>query len=191
MSHDLTRTGDESGRDPLTDDEYVAIGGITKPHGLRGEMRVHAFNLDSPLWKKLTRVLLVHGDGRRESRTVTRSKRANKFVVMALEGVDSIEAVDALRKVELHVLRSEFPEATPEEYYYADMAGMSVVDEDGGVLGQVISVLEYPAVDCLEVRAENGGVREVPLTRPWLRDVDKEAKQVVIREWDDLPVRSG
>lgn len=173
------------------DDEYVAIGGITKPHGLRGEMRVHAFNLDSPLWKKLTSVLLVHGDGRRESRAVIRSKRANKFVVMSLEGVDSIEAVDALRKVELHVLRSEFPEAATEEYYYADLPGMSVVDEDGTVLGEVLKVLEYPAVDCLEVRGATGGVREIPLTRPWLRDIDDENKQVVVREWDDLPVRSG
>ncbi|MFT5358129.1 MAG: 16S rRNA processing protein RimM [Polyangiales bacterium] len=184
-------SANEAERDPVAEDEYVAIGGITKPHGLRGEMRVHAFNLDSPLWNKLTTVLLVHSDGRRETRSVTRSKRAHKFVVMALEGVDTIEAVDALRKVELHVLRSDFPEATTEEYYYADMAGMSVVDEDGVVLGEVLSVLEYPAVDCLEVRGVAGGVREVPLTRPWLRDVDKESKQVVVREWDDLPVRSG
>ncbi|MFK8003903.1 MAG: ribosome maturation factor RimM [Polyangiales bacterium] len=190
MSHDLTQAG-ESAQEPMTDDEYVAIGGITKPHGLRGEMRVHAFNLDSPLWKKLTRVLLVHGDGRRESRDVIRSKRANKYVVMALEGVESIEDVDALRKVELHVLRSEFPEASEEEYYYADLPGMSVVDEGGAVLGEVLKVLEYPAVDCLEVRGATGGVREVPLTRPWLRDIDEESGQVTVRDWDDLPVRSG
>ena len=174
-----------------TDDDYIAIGGITKPHGLRGEMRVHAFNLESPLWTKLKHVQLVHADGRREPRTVLRSKRAHKYVVVCLEGVESIEAVDALRKVEIHVLRSEFPEAAQEEYYYADLPGMRVVDEEGTALGQVLQVLEYPAVDCIEVRGDSGGVREVPLTRPWLRDIDSTAKRVVVRDWDDLPVRSG
>ena len=174
-------------RDP---DEYVAIGAITKPHGVRGEMRVHSFNAESTLWKKLESVRVVSGEGPRDHK-VLRSKQAAKYVILSLEGVESMEAVDSLRRAEIHVPRAVLPPVREDEFYYADLPGMRVVDEEGALLGEALAVLEYPAVDCVEVRGSDGGIRELPLTRPWLRDVDESARQITARDWDDLPVRSG
>ena len=173
-----------------SESDYVAIGAFIKPHGVRGELRVYAYNPDSSIWKKLKTVRLVLPGGP-EERSVLRAKKAAKYVVMAIEGCRSMEEADALRRVELEILRADFPDLQGNEYYYADLPGMQVHDEDNNPLGEALGVLEYPAVDCLEVRGVDGGVREVPLMRPWLRDVDEVGRVVRVQDWDDLPVRSG
>ena len=38
---------------PSVPDDLVNVGVLTKPHGIRGELRLHAFNLDSPLWDEV------------------------------------------------------------------------------------------------------------------------------------------
>ncbi len=180
----MDREHDETG-------DYITIGAITKPHGVRGEMRVHPFNPESSLWKKLKEVRLVFDDGRTEMRALRRTKKAAKYVILSLEGVDSVEAVDALRRVEVQVPRERLPATPDDEFYYVDLPGMAIHDEMGEVLGEAVRVLEYPAVDCLEVRETAGGIRELPLTRPWLRDVDENRRVIVVRDWLDLPQRSS
>lgn len=176
------------------DERWVRVGVITRPHGVRGELRVHPFNPDSSLWPKLKRVALVHLDAqgeesRREERLVKRAKAAAKYVILVLDGCESREAAEDLRSVEVHVPREALPDLDGDEFYYVDLEGLAVVDPDGEPLGEVVQVLEYPAVDCLEVRCE-GGYREVPLAAPWLAGVDVEREQVIVAEFEELPLRA-
>ncbi|MEM7607883.1 MAG: ribosome maturation factor RimM [Myxococcota bacterium] len=167
--------------------DAVALGKVTRPHGVRGQVRVYPYNRDSKLWKNLIEVFVVQGS-QTQALAVRSASVGPKFVILNLEGVAGHDKADALRGAEVFVPREALPDLKQDEYYYADLPGMRVVDESGQVLGEALRVLNYPAVDCLEVRGTEGGIREVPLQRPWLRDV---GDAVVVREWDDLPERSG
>ena len=106
-----------SGPNANTDDsstertEWVCLGVVTRPHGVRGEVRVHPFNQDSDLIGTLRSVRLrVAGAGDELSvYKVRNSRRAPKVWLLALEGVQSMESAEALRGHELCITRAEMP----------------------------------------------------------------------------------
>ncbi len=163
----------------------VELGVITRPHGVRGEVRVHPWNEESTLLAELPAVLLLAGDDAREVR-IERARRAPKVFLLKLEGVDTVEAAEALRDVHVAVSRDALPPLEGDEVYLVDLVGLEV-RQDGARIGEVVDVVEYPSIECLVVRCEDG-VREVPLNRPWIEEVDVEAGFVAVGPLDDVPL---
>lgn len=162
--------------------EAVPIGAVIKPHGLAGEVRVHPFNADSPIWSALKTVFLAG-----QPIEVKRCKRAAKHFIVRFVGVDDRNAAEALRGRELSIPRAELPELDDDEFYLADLIGLSVRDGDE-VVGEVEEVFEYPSCVCLKVRSEDG-VRELPILEPWFERLDLEQGAIFVAAWDDLPVQ--
>ena len=166
-------------------DELVALGVVTRPQGVRGEVRVHPFNPDSNLLGELEEVFLVSEEGERRV-SVKAARRAPKVFLMALEGVSSREDVEALRGLEVAVPRSALPETEEDEYYLVDLPGLEVWQGEARV-GTVLRVHEYPSMECIEVEFEDG-LRELPLLPPWVEEVDLEASVVRIGDCADVPL---
>ncbi len=163
----------------------VELGVITRPHGVRGEVRVHPWNADSTLLAELGSVLLL-GEGAPRSVRIERARRAPKAFLLKLEGVDGVEAAEALRNVHLGVPRDALPELEGDELYLADLVGLEVRRGDARI-GEVVEVIEYPSIECLVVKSDDG-IREVPLNRPWIEEVDLEAGIVRVGPLDDVPL---
>lgn len=159
----------------------MPIGAVIKPHGLAGEVRVHPFNADSPIWAALKSVYL---DG--ESIDVQRCTRAAKHFIVRFAGVANRNDAEALRGRELSIARGELPELDDDEFYLTDLIGLQVRDGDT-VLGEVEEVYEYPSCVCLKVRCEDG-VRELPILEPWFERLDLDEGAIFVGAWDDLPV---
>lgn len=168
------------------DDPLVALGVVARPHGVRGELRVHPFNKDSDLILHQKHVVLCK-DGAESRREVLRSRRANKVVLMLLSGCDGCDAANELRGYEVRVPRSAFPEPDPNEFYLVDLEGLRVVDADDQEVGVVSEVMEYPSIECVRVRCADG-FREVPLLSPWLVEVDLDAGLIHVGDLSDIPV---
>lgn len=164
-------------------DEHLPIGAVIKPHGLAGEVRVHPFNADSPVWNRLKTVFL---EG--EAVVVKRCKRAAKHFIVRFDGVSNRNDAEALRGREVSILRTELPDLDEDEFYLADLIGLDVRDGET-VLGSVEAVFEYPSCVCLKVRSDDG-VRELPILEPWFERLDLEVGAIFVGAWDDLPVNS-
>ena len=167
-------------------DTNVPIGVVTRPHGVRGEVRVHPFNPDSTLLGELA---VVWGKGPSDATerrmVIRRARRAPKHWILTFEGVQGMEAAEALRGVELSVPRDELPEPADDEVYLADLEGLEVRHGDR-VVGTVVRVITYPSVICLEVQGPDGK-RELPMVPPWVAELDIEEGWVRCDSWDDVP----
>ncbi len=179
-----------SGPDP---DELVPLGVVIKPHGIKGDVRVHAFHPKSPLWDGPRHVVLLH-EGQERRIKVKKISRAAKFLIFVLEGVNTREGSEALRGHEVCLRRSELPPPDPDEFYLRDLVGLLVFQDLGEgepeEVGEVEEVYEYPAATCVKVVCEDG-IREVPLQEPWTLAIDVEEGVLVVGAWDDLPVIDG
>lgn len=164
----------------------VALGVISRPHGVRGELRVHPYNEDSTLLKKLKSVHLVGEDGSWVEHKVLSASRAAKYFIFRLESVIGREAADALRGFEVRVERDALPDLPDDEFYFVDLEGLDVL-QDEKVVGKVLKVLRYPSVDCLLVRSDDGE-REVPILEQWIQGFDLDAGVVRVGPWDDVPL---
>ena len=165
-------------------DERIVLGVVTRPHGVRGEVRVHRFHADSPLLLELSRVLLRPKDGTEREVAVRSSKRSGDADVLLLQGCARPEDAEALRGAEIAVLRAWLPAPAEDEHYHVDLVGLRVV-EAGAELGEVIEVMAYPSVDVLRVRTERGMI-EIPIIEPYVLAVDPAAGTIEVANSADF-----
>ena len=130
----------------------LEVGHVSKPHGLRGEL-IFSFTTDRTDERTAPGAVLFLDD---EAFTVARGKPHGKKWLMKLEGVTTKEQADALRG---RGITAE-PIDDADTVFVHELIGNQLVDQHGVDRGRIISVIDNPASDLLEL--EGGGL--VPLT---------------------------
>jgi 16S rRNA processing protein RimM len=126
----------------------IQMAVIGAAHGIKGEVRVKTFTGD-PL------ALGVYGplhakDGR--SFEVTAIRPAGTVVVVRFKGINDRSAAEALAGTDLFIDRSMLPDDGEEdEFYHADLVGLSVKAEADAVIGKVDAVHNFGGGDILEL----------------------------------------
>jgi 16S rRNA processing protein RimM len=161
----------------LTDDAWVPLAVVARPHGVRGELRLKLYNRDSDLLLDQDEVLVRFPAGDEQEVSVDGARRADDAILMKLHSIDDRDRADELRGAIVCIRRGSFPALDEGEFYACDVEGARVVVEDGGgtvtELGRVVALRSYPATDVLEVTAADGGRPwEVPLVEAVVRSVD-------------------
>ncbi len=169
----------------------VPLGVVGRPHGVRGQVRVHPYNASSTLLGETESLTarLPNGGGSRTLRVLGARDGSKGALVLTLEGVSDVEGATALRGAELCVERAALPPLDDDEWYHVDLVGLAVRRDDGTSVGEVLEVVPYPSVDCIAVTTPEG-VREVPAMEPWVLRVDLDAGVVVVGDLTDVPVRA-
>lgn len=174
---------------PETDQDagrgWIALGVITKPKGVRGQVRITSFTERSA--DLVTYGPLHDGPGGRVVEVTLRETLKGGVVVAAIAGVTDRDAAEALRGVELHVPRAALPKAKGDEYYHADLVGLEVVGADGGTIGEVTALHNFGAGDILEVSGRGGDSFMLPFDRDAVPEIDIPGGRLVI----DPPIQNG
>jgi len=158
--------------------EKVCVGAIAGSFGVRGEVRLKSFCAEpSAIGDYGT---LTSEDGSRQF-TVKITRSVKTGFAARLSGIASKEEADALRGEKLFAPRDMLPNLPDDEYYYADLIGLTVVDTGGEDCGRIHAVLNHGATDLLEVRAKGQkGTVLVPFTKDIVPTVDLTSGRVVI-----------
>jgi 16S rRNA processing protein RimM len=160
----------------------VCLGQIGAAHGLRGEVRLRSFTADPAAIANYGP--LETEDGRVFE--IANLRPAKDHFVATLSGIADRDAAERLANTKLYVPRERLPEpAEPDEFYHADLVGLSVVDRAGKHLGAVVAVHNFGAGDLIEVRPDAGGKTELlPFDAATVPEVDIAAGRLVV----DVPV---
>ena len=163
--------------------ERVVLGRIVGAHGLGGQLRVHYFG-DAPdnLMRLEATLLVESGDATdAESFEVTKVVAGRREEVrMTLAGVADRESAERLRG-KLVTTEASRLEALPEgEYYSYELVGCRVEGADGLPIGTVREIWATGAVDVLVVDDAKGVQQLIPAIESQLREVDIEARRIVI-----------
>lgn len=157
--------------------ERVRIGYIRRAVGLRGEVEVEPLTNDPA---RFSMGLSVHaGSTVRQVETV---RGGAPTLVIKLAGVDDRTIAEGLRGKYLEVETSEAQPLPDGSYYHWQLVGLEVVDVDGGSVGRVADVLQYPANDVYVV-TQGGAEILVPALAQVVREIDLSAGRMVV----DLP----
>jgi len=170
-------------RDTLSPDDLVEIGIVARPWGVRGEVKVRPTSDIPDRFARLAGVWLF--DGRDEIRyhALTGTRRLNDAVVLALEGVDSREAAEALRNWTVSVPEGERAPLNEDEYYIDNLIGLEVWGRTGESLGRLTRVFQGAAQDVFEITTADGPVL-VPAVAAWIDTIDLDAGRMVV----ELPI---
>lgn len=157
---------------------FLEAGRVVGTHGVRGELRVEPW-CDSARF--LTGFSEFYWDGGREKVKVVSSRPHKSLLLLKLEGVDTVEAADALRGRVLWLARKDA--ALPEgRFFVQDILGLSAVDADSGrVYGKVTDVFPTGANDVYQVTDGDGKEYLVPAIRDVVVRVDPDEGVLELR----------
>ncbi|HYH42826.1 MAG TPA: ribosome maturation factor RimM, partial [Burkholderiales bacterium] len=100
----------------------------------------------------------------------------DRAVAAKLQGCDDRDVAVRYRGRQVAVPRAEFPQAGENEFYWADLVGLKVVNAEGEDLGTVSRVFETGANDVLVVEGERE--RLIPFTEEVVSKVDLAGKLI-------------
>src|SRR3954467_12630929 len=155
----------------------VCVARIGAPHGVRGAVKLWTFTED-PL--AVTRYgPLATKDGARRFE-VTDVREAKGHLVATLKGIATREEAGRLNGLELYVAREKLPATEADEYYHADLIGLSAVNAAHEPIGRVIAIHNFGAGDIIEIAPPSGATMLLPFTNAVVPAVDIAGGRVVI-----------
>ncbi|MEM7612214.1 MAG: ribosome maturation factor RimM [Pseudomonadota bacterium] len=143
-----------------THDKTVVVGEIRGIYGVKGWVKLYSWT--RPRENLLTYSTFVTPEGR--TLNLLAGREQGKTLIGKFDGFDSRDDAEQAQGLTLTVSRSALP-ATAEaegEYYWADLVGLTVVDEARGELGIVDHLLETGANDVMVLENVQGGQSLLP-----------------------------
>ena len=162
-------------------DQWVCLGAVAAPHGVRGLVRVKAFT-DHPEDIAAYGAVILE-DGRQFDLTIKGMVKG--MVMTSFSGVTNRDQAEALKGERFYVDRAALPQTDDDEIYHADLIGAMVHDPEQGIMGQVLGVFDFGAGEMLEIKPPKGKAAMVPFHADAQFDGDKTVTMVVDPIWFD------
>ena len=160
-------------------EDLLKVGVITTTHGVRGEVKVYPPTDEPERFLELDYVLLDTGRELRKLE-IKNVKFFKNLVILKFKGVDNINDIEKYKGRDLWIPREEGQELEEDEYYIADLLGMSVVLEDGQEFGTLKDVMETGANDVYIIDSAEHGEVLLPAIKECILDVDLEKNVMTI-----------
>ena len=163
----------------------LQVGVISSTHGVRGEVKVFPTTDDVKRFKRLKEVILDTG---KEELTleIEGVKFFKQFVILKFKGYDNINDIEKYKGKSLFVTRANAVRLRRDEYFIADLQGLTVVDEEDKLLGTLRDVMETGANDVYIIDMADGREVLVPAIKECILHVDVEAGKMQIHLIDGL-----
>jgi len=146
----------------------ICIGVIAQAHGVKGLVKILPYG-DDPYLIELV-----------EDFDITLKNPHGKYFLAEIEGVNSREAVDAIKGTELFIDRDQLPEPEEGEYYIEDLVGMKAVNANSGKnAGVIIAVHNFGAGDLLEIKPPSGEAYLVLFNDDHVPEITDESVTVI------------
>ncbi|WP_420631282.1 ribosome maturation factor RimM [Candidatus Leptofilum sp.] len=133
---------------------FIVIGVITKPHGVRGEVRVKPLT-DEPARFTWLEQLYVGADDP-QPMAVEQARVHQEMVLLKLTAVSNRSQAESLRGEWLMVPEEEALSLEEGEYFLFQLEGLTVITADGETLGTLTSIIETGANNVFVVQGEHG-----------------------------------
>ena len=168
-----------------TMEQFLRVGVITSPHGIRGEVKVFPTTDDINRFKKLKEVYLDTGKERLSLR-VEQAKFFKGMAILKFREFNSINEVEPFRKKDLLVSREHAVQLAPNENFIVDLIGLAVVTDEGEEFGTVKDILQTGANDVYVITGKDGKEYLFPSIKECILDVDLDKGQVLVHILDGL-----
>ena len=127
--------------------DLIPIGDITKPKGLKGELKVFLYNKNSKTLKKNISVWIELGSNNYQPLVVEYLLSSGKYKIIKFERIDSRNESEGFSNGRIYVSRADFDNA--KDLYLVDLIGFMVKDEFGLEYGEVRDIINLPTNDSL------------------------------------------
>ena len=108
-------------------------------------------------------------------------RQQGKGLVASLKGYTDCDAARQLIGADIAISEEDLPATGIDEYYWSQLTGLSVVNQQGIELGEVANLFETGANDVMVVKGDKE--RLIPFTEFAVHEIDLDNKKIIV-DWD-------
>lgn len=166
-----------------TSTDKIIVGRVSGAHGILGWVKVQSFT--EPLEQLFDYPYLqIEYQGQWRAIEIEDIKPLNTGFLVKFNDCGDRTTAEQLRGALLAVSRADLPVLSNDEYYWVDLEGLTVMNQQQIVLGKVVSLLETGANDVLVVQ-DASRQRLIPYVKGHtVQQVDLEKKMIIV-DWDE------
>ncbi len=165
--------------------DYLRVGVITSPHGLRGDVKVFPTTDDVNRFRKMKKAYIDTGKEKMPV-NVEQVRFFKNMVILKFKEMNRIEDCEAYRNKDILVTRDQAVKLAPDENFIADLIGLKVVTDKGEDFGNVKDIMQTAANDVYVIEGLNGKEYLFPSIKECILDVDLDAGVVTVHIMDGL-----
>lgn len=179
--------------------DAVEVGRVLDAWGIKGWLKIQSYSNDAQALFSSRRWFLQPGEGKP---VVAAAKQVlppvlkilsvrdhGEGIVANAEGIADRSGAEALRGARIFVSRASFPKADPDEYYWVDLIGLTVVNRQGEILGEVSALMDTGPHSVLRITPPGltppikpDQERLVPFVSAFVDDVSLSERRITV-DW--------
>lgn len=166
------------------------LGRIVAPYGVQGWVKVQVFGDDPQAWAGMDAWWLGSDESLPEEAwqpwTLSACRAQGKGLVARFAGIADRTAAETLIGRYVGAPREALPKTAKDEFYWADLIGLEVVNLVGERLGRVAELIRAGAHEVLDVRDEAKVSHLMPFVAAVVRQVDLAGRRIQVdweRDW--------
>lgn len=180
-------------------EDAVEVGRIVDAWGVKGWIKVQPFAADPQALFSSRRWFLKPPEAQGPRRPappaavppllkISQVKHHGDAVVAQVQDVADRGAAEALKGARIFISRASFPTADPDEFYWVDLIGLSVVNLQGDTLGTVTGLLDTGPHSVLRIApqgaqpGDEASERLVPFVAAYVTEVSLADRRITV-DW--------
>ena len=159
-------------------DNFIQVGKIGRPKGTKGLLRLHCFLNDNRDINQFQKFYL-------KDETIIKVKLVSfdsKSPLVTINDISDRNQVEVYVNQYIYLQKEKLSPTQENEFYFHDLEGLDVVNQQNEIVGKVESVVNFGAGDLLEIYFLKSSKKEVfRFTETNFPKVDIKEKKITIK----------
>ncbi len=159
-------------------DNFIQVGKIGRPKGTKGLLRLHCFLNDNRDINQFQKFYL-------EDETIIKVKLVSfdsKSPLVTINDISDRNQIEGYVNQYIYLHKEKLSPTDENEFYFHDLEGLDVVDQQNEIVGKVESVVNFGAGDLLEIYFLKSSKKEFfRFTETNFPKVDVKEKKIMIK----------
>lgn len=171
-----------AGSTPTSEPAFLVLGKLRRAHGVSGEIPLEVYTHLLELLVPESVVFI--GDTYRPF-TIENTRWKQDLLLIKFTNISDRTTVSELTNQLVYIKTDQLPPLNEGEFYYHQLIGIHVYEEDGAYLGVLTEILETGANDVYLVKNESGEEILIPATEEMILEIHPDQEKMIVgrMEW--------
>jgi 16S rRNA processing protein RimM len=171
-----------AGSTPTSEPAFLVLGKLRRAHGVSGEIPLEVY---THLLELLVPERVVFIGDNHQPFTIENTRWKQDLLLIKFHNISDRTTVSELTNQLVYIKTDQLPPLNEGEFYYHQLIGIHVYEEDGAYLGVLTEILETGANDVYLVKNESGEEILIPATEEMILEIRPDQEKMIVgrMEW--------